>query len=196
MKLPTYCGNSLQEVGEVYGFTYRGKHCSELGVQLLTHTIQSPEVREYEDEVDGLPGVIDYGSEWGKRAVDLKIDIQPTADSFKLQQSRILNWLKPTLPAGLLVFDELPDRFFYAKFTGKLGTEQFGTYGTFEFSMKCTDPFIYGPEQILEQTITSSPESIFVASAGTEPTYPVIRLQNAGSNTINGFTMTIISEVE
>ncbi|GBG09516.1 hypothetical protein PAT3040_04166 [Paenibacillus agaridevorans] len=178
------------------GFKYRGKHCSEFGVTLLSYTVHSPELRESEEEVSGLPGTIDYGTEWGKRGIELRIDITPTSDAFKLQQSKILNWLKPTLPAGLLVFDELPDRFFYAKFTGRLGTEQFGYYGTFEFSMKCTDPFVYGPEQILEQTITGNPESIFVVSAGTEPAYPVIRLQNAGINMINGFSLTIISEVE
>ncbi|MFD2116335.1 phage tail domain-containing protein [Paenibacillus yanchengensis] len=180
----------------MYGFRYRGRHSSEFGVDLLSYTINSPELREYEEEVPGLPGIVDYGTEWSKRSIDMQIDITPTAKPFKVQQSKILNWFKPTLPAGILVFDEIPDRFYYAKFTGNLGIQQFGTYGTFEFAMKCTDPFIYGPEQIVENTITSNPESIFVVSAGTEPTYPVIRLQNAGNNTINGFSLTIISEVE
>lgn len=178
------------------GFLYRGRHSSEFGVNLLSYKVNAPELREYEEELPGIPGSLDYGTEWSKRSIDLRIDITPTAEAFKVQQSKILNWFKPTLTAGLLVFDELPDRFYYAKFTGKLGTEQFGTYGTFEFAMKCTDPFIHGPDQILEHSITNSPETITIISAGTEPAYPIIRLQNVGSNIINGFTLTIISEVE
>lgn len=179
-----------------HGFRYRGRHSSEFGVNLLRHTINSPDLREEEDEVAGLPGTLDYGTEWGKREIEMVIDISPTDEPLKLRQSKILNWLKPTLSAGVLVFDELPSRFYFAKFTKKLGVEQFGTYGEFEFSFKCSDPFIYGPEQIKEHTITQSPESIMVLSGGTEVTYPVVRLQNAGSNTITGFTITIISEVE
>lgn len=180
----------------MYGFRFRGKHCSEFGVNLLSYTVQSPEVREYEDEVTGLPGTLDYGTEWGKRSIDLKVDIIPTGEPFKLQQSKILNWLKPTLSAGTLVFDELPDRFYLAQFTSKLGTEQFGNYGVFEFTMKCTDPFSYGAEQIDEFTITQSPATNFVVSGGTEFTYPVIRLRNTGSTTINGFEIKTVTEVD
>lgn len=180
----------------MYGFRYRGRHSKEFGVDLLSYTINSPELREYEDDISGLPGAVDYGTDWGKRAIDVSIDITPTSEQFKLQQSKIFNWLKPTLPAGILVFDELPDRFYFAKFTGKLGVQQFGHYGQFDFSMKCTDPFIYGPEQIYEHTITKNPDLSYVASGGTEFTYPVMRLKNIGANTINGFEIKTITEVD
>ncbi|CAM3705964.1 distal tail protein Dit [Cohnella lubricantis] len=135
----------------MYGFTYRGRHSSEFGITLLSSKINSPDLREYEDEVTGLPGVIDYGTEFGKRQIDLSIDITPSNEPFKVQQSRIYNWLNPTQAAGVLVFDETPDRYYYAKFTAKLGLQQIGKYGTFEFSMKCTDPFAYGYPHSMDQ---------------------------------------------
>ncbi|MHA6484463.1 distal tail protein Dit [Paenibacillus sp. strain BS8-2] len=195
-KRPKFSASSLLEVDEMYGFTYRGRHCSELGLDLLSYSVNSPELREAEDEVTGKAGTVDYGTEWGKRTIDLKVDMKQIGTPVKLQQSLILNWIKPTLPAALLVFDEMPDRFYYAKFTGKLGTQQFGSYGQFDFAMKCTDPYVYGPEQIHEMLVTNSPQSMFVPVGGTETSYPVIRLTNVGSNTINGFTVKTISEVD
>lgn len=174
-----------------YGFKYRGRHSSEFGVNLLTYVIHPPEIREYEEEIAGLAGVIDYGTEFGKRQIDLTIDITPDTRTFKVRQSEIYNWLKPTLEPGPLIFDEIPDRVFYAKLTGQLGMEQFNRYGTFELTMKCTDPYIYGPEDVQQLTITSSPTSITVSSAGMEPTPPVIELVNNGTGTIGEITLSI-----
>jgi predicted phage tail component-like protein len=169
------------------GFTYRGRHSSELGVHLLTYTVYTPDTREYEDEADGRPGAYDYGSEWGKREIVLKVDISPSDEPVKRRQSSLINWLRPTLPAGILVFDEIPDRFYFAKLTGRLSMEQFGRYGTFEWTMKCTDPFAYGPERIFENTFQVSPYAVSILSEGTESTPPLIELTNVGSTTVNGF---------
>ncbi|MFF2887853.1 distal tail protein Dit [Paenibacillus sp. NPDC057967] len=124
-----------------YGFTYKGRHCSELGVRLLRYTVNSPDLREYEDEPAGTPGVIDYGTELGKREIEITVDIVPDSRMFKRRQSEILSWLKPTTAAGMLVFDDVPDRFFTAKLSGNLTPEQIGKYGELRFAMKCTDPY-------------------------------------------------------
>lgn len=180
-----------------YGFTYRGRHCSEFGVNLLKYVIQPPELREYEEEVAGLAGVIDYGTELGKRQIDLTIDITPDSRLFKIRQSEIYNWLKPTLEPGALIFDEIPDRVFYAKLTGQLGMEQFNRYGTFEITMKCVDPFAYGhPETVAQTTITASPTNITVSSAGTEPTPPVIELTNNSTQTIGEVRLSIEYQID
>lgn len=179
-----------------YGFTYRGLHNSLFGVNLLTYTIHSPELREFEDEVSGRPGIVDYGTEWGKREIEMIIDIEPTDTPFKIQQSIILNWLKPTLPAGILVFDDVPDRFYFAKYTGRWDINQFGRYGQFTITMKCSDPFAYGPEKIEEYTIISSPQDKVVVSAGTEPTPPVIELTNTGTQEIDKIILDIEYQVE
>ncbi|WP_020615737.1 distal tail protein Dit [Paenibacillus daejeonensis] len=173
-----------------YGFTYRGRHCSEFGVNLLSYTVHTPDIREYEDQVDGIAGVIDYGSEWGKRPIDVKIDIDPNDAQFKVRQSQILTWLKPTLAAGVLIFDDVPDRLYYAKLSGRLTPEQFGKYGVLDFSFKCTDPFAYGQESIFETTLTASPSLITILSEGSEATPPVIELTNTSSTqTVSGITI-------
>ncbi|WP_028560957.1 distal tail protein Dit [Paenibacillus pinihumi] len=173
-----------------YGFTYKGRHSSTMGVNLLNYTPNSPELREYEDEVDGLPGVIDYGTEYGKRAIDVTMDLTVNDDQFKVRQSQIYQWLKPTQAAGILVFDDVPDRFYFAKLTGLLRPEQIGQYGTFTFTFKCTDPFAYGPERIEEYVITKSPDIKRIVSDGTEPTPPEIILVNTGTTTVPKIILT------
>ena len=180
-----------------YGFVFKGRHCTELGARLLRYTVNSPELREYEDEPAGLPGVLDFGTELGKREIEITVDIDPNAVEFKRRQSEILTWLKPTTTAGILVFDDVPDRFYYAKLSGRLVPEQIGRYGEFRFTMKCTDPFAYGPERIYEEgALTTSPFSFALESEGSEPTPPVIELTNNGAVTINEFTLTIEYETE
>jgi predicted phage tail component-like protein len=184
-----------------YGFVFKGRHCSEFGARLLRYTVNSPDLREYEDEPAGLPGVLDFGTELGKREIEIVMDIDPSVDvPFKRRQSEILTWLKPTTAAGILVFDEVPDRFFYAKLSGRLVPEQIGQYGEFRVTLKCTDPFAYGPERIYEAVITDSgigTAAVTLESEGSEPTPPIIELSNAGSTALtDGFTLTIEYETE
>ncbi|MHA7962883.1 distal tail protein Dit [Paenibacillus sp. CAU 1782] len=181
-----------------YGFVFKGRHCSEFGARLLRYTVNSPDLREYEDEPAGLPGVLDFGTELGKREIEIVMDIDPSVDiPFKRRQSEILTWLKPTTAAGILVFDEVPDRFFYAKLSGRLVPEQIGQYGEFRVTLKCTDPFAYGPERIYEDSLTAAPFSFVLESEGSEPTPPIIELSNAGTTTLAaGFTLTIEYETE
>ena len=184
-------------MSEGYGFTYRGVHCSTMGVNLLRYRIHTPELLEYEEDIAGRAGVVDYGTELGKRMIELTIDIEPNDTPFKLRQSQIYNWLKPTMEPGPLIFDEIPDRVFYAKLTGQLGAEQFNRYGTFEITMKCVDPFAYGhPETVAQTTITASPTSITVSSAGTEPTPPVIELTNNGTQTIGEIRLSVEYQID
>lgn len=179
-----------------YGFTFKGRHCSDLGVRLLRYIVNSPELREYEDEPAGLAGVLDFGTELGKREIEIVVDIEPDAAEFKRRQSEILTWLKPTTAAGILVFDDVPDRFFYAKLSGRLTPEQMGRYGQFSFTLKCTDPYAYGPEQIYEDIAAASPFLFAVNSDGSEPTPPVIELTNMGGTIVNEFTVFIEYETE
>jgi len=173
-----------------YGFTYKGRHCSEFGVRLLNYTVNSPDLREYEDEPAGLPGLIDYGTELGKREIELTFDVLPDGREFKRRQSEILTWLKPNAAVGMLSFDDVGDRFYYAKLTGRLTPEQIGKYGELRITFKCTDPFAYGSERIYEETLSGSPFLFALNSDGSEPTPPLIELTNGGATTIGQFRFT------
>lgn len=175
-----------------YGFTYKGRHCTEFGARLLRYTVNSPQLRENEDTVAGLDGVIDYGTELGKREIEVVFDIDPDARSFKRRQSQILSWLKPTA-AGKLVFDDVPDRFFNAKLTGSMAVEQIGKYGEIRVTFKAADPYSYSTTEsdeiildsdvILDEDITldatwsftiNSPQTVTVNSWGYETVRPRI----------------------
>lgn len=177
------------------GFYYRGKRSEDFGLTLLKHRIHSPDLREYEEEVAGRHGVIDYGTELGKRTIELDVLLQGD-DPLDIMVSKVAAWLNPMLPAGELKIDAIPGRMFKAKYTGKLGIERLGKAGTITITMKCTDPFYYSDEKTTETTLTSSPSSVTIVSEGDIETPPVITLTNNGGNTIHGFILTNEYEVE
>lgn len=179
-----------------YIFTYRSRRCTDFGVNLLSYAVGSPELRETEEDIDGRPGVIDYGTEWRKRTLTLRIDVTPDNDPFKKRQSAIYNWLKPTIGYSPLIFSDVPDRTYYAKITGSLGAEQFGRYGEFTLTFKCADPFAYGPERIIETVLTASPFVINAESDGMEATPPIYELTNISASPLADFTITNEYEVE
>lgn len=175
-----------------YGFTYKGRHCSEFGARLLRYNVGSPQLRENEDTVAGLDGVIDYGTELGKREIEVVFDIDPDERSFKRRQSQILSWLKPKGP-GELVFDDVPDRFFNAKLTGSMAVEQIGKYGEIRVTFKAADPYSYSTTEsddvildsdvVLDEEITldaawsftvNSPQTVTVNNWGYEDIRPRI----------------------
>lgn len=199
------------------GFTYRGRHSSEFGVNLLAYTVNTPDLREYEDGADGRPGVIDYGSEWGKREITVRIDVTPTSESLKRRQSRIMAWLSPVSSgAGVLIFDEVPDIQYYAKLTGKLGIEQFFRgYGEFTLTFKCADPFAYSTISVETINVDSAilvdadisvdaaytfavtgPATLNIDNYGDEPVHPVIEVSGSFTTlsvTLGGKTLTYSS---
>lgn len=157
---------------------------------LISYIVGPADLREHEDVVSGRAGVIDYGTEYGKRPIDmvLLLEQSPTR-SIRALVHDLIAMFKPTLPAAPLIFDAEPHRTYWAKYTGKLGIEELAYFGQFTLSLKCADPFAYGPEQITEATMTGSPSTLSVVSGGTEETAPLIRIVNSGSNTIHGFTI-------
>lgn len=193
-----------------YGFTYRGRHCSELGVRLLRYTVGSPDLREYEDEIAGADGLIgyDYGTQLGKREIAVVIDIDPDERSFKRRQSAILSWLSPTKGNGQLIFDDVSERYYDAKLTGKLSVEQIGTYGEISLTFKALNPMassvaesddiILDSPVLLDDDIglsdawsftVTSPTTVTVNNWGYENVRPIIRVTGTFTNLqIGGYT--------
>lgn len=193
---------------ETYGFTYKGRHCSEFGARLLRYNIGSPALRENEDTIAGLDGVIDYGTELGRREIEVVFDIDPDERSFKRRQSQILSWLKPSSAGGKLTFSDIPDRFFNAKLTGSMAVEQIGKYGEIRVTFKATDPYSYSTTESddvildsdisLEEEITldatwsftvNSPQTITVNNWGYEDVRPRIVITGSWTKvSVAGFT--------
>ncbi len=178
------------------GFSFKGRRGETLGLVLLGHRISSPTAREYEDELPGMDGTVDHGTEWGRRLVELEVELQPADEPIDLRISNIMAWFDPKKGSGPLALDDVPGRVFFAKYAGQLGIEPVARFGIVTIPMKCTDPFAYGPEQVQETVTTASPFSVSRVSAGNQETPPVLVLTNQGENNIHGFTITseIIAE--
>ncbi|RAU96844.1 distal tail protein Dit [Paenibacillus sp. YN15] len=196
------------------GFTYRGRHCSEFGVNLLSYTVNTPEIRNYTEEADGRAGVYDYGSEWGTREITVTVDVTPNSVSLKRRQSQIMAWLSPVSNgAGALIFDEVPDVQYYAKLTGRVGIEQFFRgYGEFTFTFVCADPFGYSTYSVESIDVDSAvlvdtdisvdatysfavtgPATFNIDNFGYEPVQPVIEISGSFTTltlTLGGETLT------
>lgn len=177
------------------GFTYRGKHSSEIPVTLLGYTIHAPELRENEDDVPGRHGVVDSGTELGKREIELELMLESNGEhSMESRRRSLVAWLHP-FAYGDLVFDDAPDVRWEAKYAGKLGIEQISRFGVFTVTMKCAKPFgiqideaggtLLDSDIILDSDVrlddqytfeVTTPESIEVNNYGTAPVYPIIEI--------------------
>lgn len=193
---------------ESYNFTFKGRSCADFGVRLLRYNVNSPELREYEDEIAGADGAIDFGTNLGKREIVVVIDIDPDDRSFKRRQSAILSWLSPTKGGGQLIFSDVPERYFDAKLTGRLSVEQIGNYGEISLTFKAVDPFAHSVAEsddiILDSPVllddeiglsdawtfgVNSPTVLSVNNWGYENVRPIIRVTGNFTNlSIGGFT--------
>lgn len=82
---------------------------------------------------------------------------------------------------------ERPNQTFTVQLTGAFDPERIMGLGMFSLSLIAHDPFAYGPEQIYETTISTSPHYEEIFSAGNVRTAPLIILTNQGTNSIRKF---------
>lgn len=88
-----------------------------------------------------------------------------------------------------LAFAVHPDRTYYVRYSGSLPIDRLVGMGRFTLPLVAFDPFSYGPEKLVELTITDSPTITQIEVDGDIQTPPVIVLTNTGAGTIHGFTL-------
>jgi len=137
----------------------------------------------------GRHGQYDFGAELDARSFVLDCAFV-TRNATELQQkirelSRFMvdSYGRPrTLK---LRFRERPGQHFNVRWTGGFDIERIIGTGLFSLTFTAFDPFAYGPEQVFETTITQSPFTFEIQSAGDIRTPPVIVLTNIGTTTLN-----------
>ncbi|MNR93709.1 Phage tail protein [compost metagenome] len=170
-----------------------GKSNVELGFLVLRSTNRPglPGTVDRTLSIPGRNGMWDYGADMGARSFIIDCAFI-TQNSFELQNAvanlsahLIDSYGKPrTLE---LKFRERPNQTFAVRFMGSLDVERIVGLGTFTIPLTAFDPFAYGPEQLQELSITSSPTIINIQSAGNVRTTPEIIITNQGANTLRSF---------
>jgi predicted phage tail component-like protein len=121
--------------------------------------------------VPGFPGGYLQNTETGPRPLEVPVLIQ--ADSFsdlqKLKED-LAAWLISDTPQEL-IFDDEPDRVYFAVVDGSLDLEELVRWGQGAIHFICPDPYKYGP--IKSGTFTSEINSI--SYQGTAESYPIFR---------------------
>lgn len=145
-------------------------------------------------DIPGRHGAWDFGADLRPRQFLLEC-VFLTRDALELQKklSELARFLVDTYgrPRNIrLRFRERPNQTFTVRFAGSFDVDRiFGT-GVFSLPLVAYDPFAYGPEQVFETTITTSPYMISVRSNGDVRTPPVIVLVNNGTETITEIRIT------
>lgn len=152
------------------GFTYNGVHSSNYGLNVLS--VQRgilPPITARLLDVPGRPGSYYQGRQVGARTIT--VDVQVTALDYadlRAKVRAIAAWLMPGPDPKPLVFDEEPDKTWYAVLSGDTDLDEVVAVGNGKLTFIAPDPVAVGPEHTVALPATVNP-------AGTAETYPIIR---------------------
>lgn len=111
--------------------------------------------------IPGKSGVADFGANFGYREINVSCSIAPKRNFAFLVSvpDDISLWLDPTDGLKQLVFDDVPDRYFMARFYEKVDCERLlvRSAGSFDLKFFCPDSFAYA----------ISDERFTISAAGT-----------------------------
>ncbi|AWB45271.1 phage tail protein [Paenibacillus sp. CAA11] len=175
----------------IYDVCVNGTWLSTLGASLFErHIPVLPAEEENTVKIAGTDGVVDFGSTYSTRQLDLTLEITVAPEEFHRTLAKLARIFNAKRGELTLEFSDMPGKYYRAVYTGTLALD--GQIGSrlLDVSLRMNDPWPSGPEQVREVTITRSPESVVISSDADVPAQPVIVLTNTGANTIHGFTIT------
>lgn len=185
------------------GFKLGGKTAEELGIMMRRESQRPilPGTRDNTLTVPGRHGAYDFGAHMEARLFRLDCVFVGTASPTDLQaKARALaKHLIGTngQPRNLeLIFDAEPDRAYTVRYAGSLPVERLARIGTFTLPLIAYDPHAYGVGQEAEQVVETLPGGMVIESGGNVETPPVIVITNEGPNTISGFKLSHLYEIE
>jgi len=127
------------------GFKYDGTHSDTLSILMNSKNVPMiPPLRENFEPIPGKDGAWDFGVQYGSRPLGTTCTIiAASAADLKTKLRALVGFLNPRLGARPLIFDDEPDKLYYARITGQLPLDQIGAMGTFTLQFICSDPFLY-----------------------------------------------------
>lgn len=124
-------------------------------------------------QVKGHPGAYVSDTNLGVRKLTVPINIfYDDYEDFQKKKEELAEWLYQKEPREL-IFDDEPDRVYYALFNGELNFEEHRTFAFSTLEFICPDPYKYGPEKVVEP----SSDTFIVENNGTAEALPIFELE-------------------
>ncbi|MBC9783552.1 phage tail family protein [Heliobacterium chlorum] len=181
------------------GFRFDGIHSDELGlnVQAIQDPILPP-TRDYEVQVPGMDGAYDFGCDFDKRPITVRLCYkEESRQNIRLLSRRIAAWINPKKGQRTLVLDDEPEKQYKARILGTIDAEYLlNPYMELPLTFVAFDPFaIMSYDVILESDVLlnsdirldgdeykfsvdpiTGPMSRTIVNPGTYPINPIIRI--------------------
>lgn len=164
------------------GFTFDGKHSSQIGGVTVVTDYRFPllpEIENKETSIDGFDGAIDGGKKLKPRIFKVNFILDGTSiNDWFTKAFVIANWLNVSTVKPF-IFDAIPDRQLYARPSKGVDPDRIGKWGRVEVEFIAFTPTF---EAITGKTITATLNTSY-PYVGTSKTMPVITVtvKNAAS---------------
>lgn len=163
------------------GFNFGGTHSDIWSLRVIEKRVPlTPPMEDQYQKIAGRDGVWDFGTSFDSRTIE--IDVASLADSKTDLQTKLRNLVgvfNPRAGAKELIFDDVPDKLYYARLTGQLPIDRLVYFGMFTIQLICTDPFGYST---IERTASGA--LVNVTHNGTHVARPVLTVTATGAGTI------------
>jgi predicted phage tail component-like protein len=172
------------------GFKFNDKHSRDFSIVAKSDDRSLlPEKRRNEFVIPGRDGALDYGNNtYHKRIITVQIAFAThNFPDLRAVARLAAHWLSG---AGLLIFDDEPDKAYRAKVYQPLAIAQLASTGQTTVPFDC-NPFAESPHynQITE-TFTDNPHETLVTPKGTQDTPCLIYIKNIGTTDISKIKLT------
>lgn len=113
-----------------------------------------PQTKDISEEVSGMHGEIDFGTEFKGRTLELSIvSLENEYFTKKELQYMFAKYLDPTKGYKSLVFSDDIDKIYYVKYSGRIDITNYANWFKFTIPFKMKTPFI---ESIVEKSLIGS----------------------------------------
>lgn len=163
------------------GYTLNAKHIRDFSVEMTGKEMPiTPPIQNNSEDQAGRDGGWDFGVKYDPKIIP--IDHHIWTNSRAETQTMIRNlagWLNPRLGAKQLIFDDEPDKMYFARLSTQINLEQIiKLFNDFSLEFICYDPFTYSVQEYTE-IITSSGT---ISHQGTHVSKPVLVVDHAGGS--------------
>ena len=167
------------------GFTIGGEHSSSFNLIVIDKEVPPiPEIKNQVEEMEGIDGVYDYGVEYREKTISVTVRILNTITKTEYNNTirKIASKLNPRLKAKALIFDDEPDKMYFARLSETFRPSRMATISR-EFTIQfiCYDPFTYS----VDKKIYSGVSQITVNHSGSHVARPILTItKGAGAGKI------------
>lgn len=161
-----------------YGFTFGGVHSDAFDLIINKKNVPiTPPIQSRTQEISGFDGAWDYGVSYGAREIEIECTMfGESKEDLKNNIRKLASVLNPRKGAKPLVFDDEPDKQYFARLSNQIPLDQLGSMGTFTLQFVCPDPFTYATEL----RTGNFGNDIAITHEGTHESKPILTVTHGG----------------